>query len=72
MSLWLRNVLVGIDQLANAIAGGDPDETISSRAAKRRQTCKACDWLCRILEKIDPRHCAESLEADEGKEAVIG
>lgn len=29
---WLHNVLISIDQVCNAIAGGWPDETISSRA----------------------------------------
>jgi hypothetical protein len=27
---WGRNLLLGIDQLANAVLRGDPDETISS------------------------------------------
>lgn len=67
---WIRNILIGIDQLANAILGGDPDETISSRAGKRRTKCQACDLLCRILDRIDPRHCAKSIEHDEGKQAV--
>lgn len=33
---WGRNLLLGVDQLANAVLRGDPDETISSRAAKAR------------------------------------
>lgn len=28
---WIFNVLVSIDQLGNAVAGGDPDITISAR-----------------------------------------
>ncbi len=31
---WLLNILISIDQLGNTIAGGDPDETISSRLGK--------------------------------------
>lgn len=34
MKKYLYNILIGIDQLANAILGGDPDETISSRLGK--------------------------------------
>ncbi len=29
---WARNILIAVDQLCNAVAGGWPDETISSRA----------------------------------------
>lgn len=68
---WAFNVLIGIDQLANAITGGDPDETISSRAGKARRQGR---WwgcvLCRLLDRIDPRHCAESIEEDEGGRAL--
>lgn len=31
---YIYNILIGIDQLCNAILGGDPDETISSRLGK--------------------------------------
>jgi len=54
---------VAFDQLANAAANGHPDETISSRAARaelqgRRWGCV----LCRLLDEIDPGHCAKALE----------
>jgi hypothetical protein len=67
---WLKNVLVGFDQLANALFGGDPDETISSRCGKREQSSRFCKWLCRQLHKIDKRHCPDSIEGDEGKDAI--
>lgn len=63
---WLKNVLIGLDQLANAIAGGDPDETISSRCGKREHSNRFCKWLCAALHKLDARHCAKSIEEDEG------
>lgn len=59
---------VGYDQLANAAFGGDPDETISSRAAKARRHGRR--WgclLCRLLDKIDRDHCERSVEPDRGK-----
>jgi len=68
VSLWLWNVLIGIDQLANAILGGYPDETISSRAAKAKH--KGKHWgcvLCKLLDLVDKGHCEENLEADEGE-----
>ena len=72
ISRWIINVLIAFDQLMNAIGGGDPDETISSRAAKARNRGR---WwgciLCRFLDHIDPKHCASSLEKDEGSEALF-
>ena len=34
MGSYFKNVLIGIDQLVNALLGGDPDETVSSRVGK--------------------------------------
>jgi len=76
---WLLNILIGIDQLGNAIAGGDPDETISSRLGKMkvryggaipwyRPLSKVADWG---LDKIDPNHSIDAIEPDEGDEAVV-
>lgn len=66
---YMRNNLIAYDQLANAIRGGDPDETLSSVAAKNQ-----CSWgwrqLGRFLEWIDPGHLAEAIEPDEGKDAL--
>lgn len=54
---------VGYDQLANVAFGGDPDETISSRAGKamKRGSRWAC-VLCRLLDRFDPDHCNRSIE----------
>ena len=64
------NVLVSLDQLVNTVFGGDPDETMSSRIAKY-QHIGFCRWLGRLLEAIDPGHLKDSLEQDEGSEAVL-
>lgn len=54
---------IGYDQLANVAFGGDPDETISSRAGKEKKRGRrwAC-VLCRLLDKLDPDHCEKSIE----------
>jgi len=64
-----QNILIGIDQLFNALLLGDPDETISSRAYKNRAYWP-WRWLCWALNKIDSNHCKESLEADEGADQL--
>lgn len=67
MKRYLINLAIAVDQLANAITGGDPDETLSSRAAKcARRGGKWCKRFCRIMHWIDPKHCDKSIEFDEG------
>lgn len=69
MRKYLLNVLIAIDQGVNALLGGDPDETISSRAAKGQDRLY---WrmLGRVLEFLDPGHLERSLEEDEGADAI--
>ena len=76
---WFYNILIGLDQLGNAVLGGDPDETISSRIGKLkrkhdgripwyRPLSKLTDWA---LDKIDTDHSIDAIEEDEGKDALI-
>jgi len=64
------NLFIAVDQLINTILLGDPDETISSRAGKNR-TKPGWKQLCWLLSKVDPKHCAHSIEKDEGKDAIL-
>ena len=63
-----KRVAVGADQMLNAAWGGSEDETISSRAGKGagRGVWHWC-LLCRLLDWIDPRHCQNNIEPDEGR-----
>lgn len=64
-------VAVANDQALNAAlvgVAGSEDETVSSRAG--RAASKGKRWgciLCRLLDKIDPGHCARNIERDEGE-----
>lgn len=62
---YARNLFISVDQLINVILGGDPDETLSSRAAKHAHN-RGWSVLAWLLEKIDPGHLAKSREDDEG------
>lgn len=65
---YLFRVLYSIDQLANAMVGGNPDETVSSALGKKqRRGCKLCRFICGILNIVDPNHCEKSIEEDESK-----
>jgi len=66
---YVMNVLIGLDQFANTWTGGYPDETISSRAGKALKLDKTwARWLCWGLDKIDPGHCKDAIETDEGEQ----
>jgi len=66
---YIWNLLISIDQLCNTILGGYPDETMSSRMGKhliKKPDCPLCKFLCGLLNKIDPNHCIDAIEKDEG------
>lgn len=72
MKHYILNLLVAIDQLGNAICGGDPDETISSRLAKlNRRGNKVGVVGCKILDKFEKGHCERVIERDEGKDQIF-
>jgi len=68
MSNYPYRILLAIDQLFNAILGGDEDETISSRMGKHvvKKDSRLCKFICSLLNKIDPNHCSDAIEKDEG------
>ncbi|QXP08654.1 MAG: hypothetical protein [Arizlama microvirus] len=76
---YIINILYSVDQFANTILCGDPDETISSRLGKLKRACggqipwaypicKTVDWF---LEKIDNNHTLEAIEDQVGKREII-
>lgn len=72
VSQYFWNILIAIDQLANALLLGDPTETISSRADKAAVEGKR--WgcvLCKLLNYVQHGHCEKSLEATAGSRAII-
>lgn len=73
MIRYVRNIAVWLDQGVNVIfLLGDPDETISSNAAKAAE--KGRWWgcrLCKLLDRFDKGHCRRVVERDEGKHAVL-
>jgi len=70
MKQYFWNILISLDQFANTLLMGNPDETLSSRMGKKieKGECFGCMVICRILSFIDPtteRHCLDSIERDE-------
>ena len=71
---WFWNILISIDQFANTLALGDPDETISSRIGKQKAEGRL-NWFTYPLDKflgwLDPGHSTDAIEADEGEDDAI-
>jgi hypothetical protein len=67
---YIWNILISVDQLANTILLGDPDETMSSRMGKHmaKHDCPFCNFICKLLNLIQKDHCVKSIELDEGKD----
>jgi len=71
---YFRNLILAVDQFANAVLGGDRDETISARLGKAKPHCRICRVLCFILSRIFrvPNHCDQAAHADplEGRDEI--
>lgn len=70
---YFWNILISIDQFANTVFLGDPDETISSRMGKKIKEGtrgRIPLWLCKALHIVDKNHCTNSIEEEEGKDNV--
>ena len=62
---WGKSVLIAFDQGINALAGGWPDETLSSRAHRRRLAGKP--RLADCIDRLfwwEADHCRESFESE--------
>jgi hypothetical protein len=70
---YIHRFLVGFDQFMNVITDGDPDETISSRAARAAEKGKT--WgveLSKFLNLFQPDHGAKAEAGDlERAQAIV-
>lgn len=58
---YALRILIAVDQLANTLLGGDPDETISDSLYRHKTEGApfAC-VLCRFLDTFERDHCRKS------------
>jgi len=63
--LYIKNILIGIDQFFNTLFGGSPDETISSRVFRYKDSNVVAKTTCEVLDWIDPNHCEDLLEPED-------
>lgn len=84
---WATGVLISIDQLGNAIAGGNPDSTISARVGyfANKDTCSIKDrcykFYWKYLERVinftfylvdGPEHCLQAYQNDNDEKFKKG
>jgi hypothetical protein len=75
---WLWNIAIAYDQMWNAVLGGDPQETISSRIGKvKRRYGGELPWYRPVLkfidsglEYIDENHTIESINDAQGDDEL--
>lgn len=69
--------MIGIDQLGNALTGGNPDSTISARVGYFSENAKRGRPYWKSLEAIidfafypvdGPRHCYQAWQSEEGQQ----
>jgi hypothetical protein len=70
---YLHRMLVGLDQFMNVVTDGDPDETISSRAARAAE--KGKPWgieMSKFLDLFQKDHgpCAQSGDIERAETVV--
>lgn len=66
---WIINMLLGFDQLGNAVVGGHPDETISSRLGRLKlRNGGKIPWKFPVAKLLD---CAlECIEKNHSIDAI--
>ena len=68
LSQYCFNVLIAIDQLANTILGGYPDETISSRVYRYSKEHRCANVIRIVLDLVfrpwGENHCKEAYESE--------
>lgn len=65
MNHHVKQLLIGIDQLANTLTGGWADETLSSRAY--RLAVDGTTWPMRVIDTLffwDKNHCESAFDSE--------
>lgn len=66
---YVKRLLIAVDQLANAVLAGDPDETLSSRAHRMRTKGQPVwGWAASVIDALfwfDKDHCRTSWEREQ-------
>jgi hypothetical protein len=70
MKRYFINVLIGLDQLANALYGGYPDETLSARSFREKRWSECIINLLFFWQtdgKGNRNHCEQCYEHEKAR-----
>jgi hypothetical protein len=69
---YFYNLLVSVDQFGNTLAGGSPDETVSSRIGRNYKGSFAYKFINWLFFWQKGKHCDEAIEPpDHSDDAVL-
>ncbi len=76
MKNYLLNLAIGIDQMANTLIGGAPDETLSARAHRMRaKGQRYWGWTADAIDRFffwQHQHCYHSFVAEQQRRQLPG
>lgn len=76
MGQYIKNVLIAIDQLLNAILFSSPDETLSARAYRTEQQGKLAGRILRpVIDTLlwfDKDHCRRAWQSERDRTQIDG
>ncbi|ART47569.1 MULTISPECIES: hypothetical protein [Acidovorax] len=65
---WALNIAIALDQLANVLLAGAPDETLSSRAHRMRvKGHRYWGWTANAIDRLffwQPGHCERAWRSE--------
>lgn len=74
--MWALNLLIALDQLANCLLRGDPDETLSARAHRMRaKGHRHWGWLAGAINLVffwQEDHCQRAFESELQRRQLPG
>lgn len=70
LSTYFKNLGISLTQLLNALMGGYPDESTSSRAHRRRKVSIRWAFTKRVINGLffwQPDHCAGAFRSEQNR-----
>lgn len=73
---YATRVLIAVDQVVNAVIGGQPDETLSARAWRLREQSRTWGLARRVIDAafspFGRDHCRLSFESEQARRHLPG
>lgn len=64
LTRYFWRVLIGLDQFSNTLLGGFPDETLSARTGRLKDSNPVAHTVASVLDHIQPNHVEMAIESE--------